>query len=738
MTRTIVPVLTSRLRLAILLGVAGLAASGSALAQSASSKDAAKSAAPKAAEAEVWRAKNANTLPVTRLTLYRSGVGSFERRGQINGDSSVQLKFNVDQINDILKSMVVLDMGGRVESVGYGSKDPLSRRLSSFGVDISDNPSMAALLARLRGTNVTVTTTEGPITGSVLGTEVRPEAQGSATAPIQVTYLNIINNGIRSVKLSDVKSFVVNDEQLAAELDKALAAMADQRADRIKTFDISTRGTGARELIVAYVHETPVWKTSYRLVLPDEKTGKNAQTNIQGWAIVENTTDEDWENVSLSLVAGQPVSFKMDLYEPLYSPRPTVAVPMAAGVMPKVYDLALGESVEKTDLKPQYRSGMAMKMGMAKDKEMAEMRAGKPGNPAPAMAGVPGGGGGQSPFQSNRAMTDEDMLNYGATAAAHGEEGELFRYELDAPVTIQRQRSAMLPILGSPIESRRVSIYNPNDGQPHPMRGLELTNTTKMQLMPGPVSVFEGGTYAGDAQIGHIAAGDRRLLAFATDLEIGVTTKSSSDSVVRKIKIVKGVLEQTIKYVSTAEYTFTNKDLARGRTLLVEQPRMGGYELVGISPTETTEALYRFEVKLEAGKAGTLKIPQETTGQTTLGVTDIDTRTLFEYCTNGKASEAVMNAVRDLAKRRDALELARQKVTGIETSMAEIDKDQNRLRQNMNSLDRASQLYSQYMQKLTAQEKKIDELGVQLEAAREGVRSSERDLAQYISTLNVE
>lgn len=725
MTRTIVPVLTSRVRVAMLLGLAGVASSGLASAQNA-----APAQNRAGATAEAWRAKNANTLPVTRLTLYRSGVGSFERRGQITGDMSVQLKFNVDQINDILKSMVVLDMGGRVESVGYGSKDPLSRRLSSFGVDISDNPSMAALLARLRGTNVTVTTTEGPVTGSVLGTETRPEAQGAATAPIQVTYLNLISGGIRSVKLSDVKSFVVNDEQLAAELDKALAAMADQRADRIKTVDISTRGAGARELVVAYVHETPVWKTSYRLVIPDEKAGKNSQTNIQGWAIVENTTDEDWENVSLALVAGQPVSFKMDLYEPLYSPRPTVAVPMAAGVMPKVYDLALRADLERAEMKVANRAtpGAGGVVGGYKDAaRAAEMPA-----PASAMAERRGG------VSAGKAMSGDDLLAFGMPAAAHGEEGELFRYELDAPVTIQRQRSAMLPILGAPIESRRVSIYNPGDGQPHPMRGLELTNNTSMQLMPGPVSVFEGGTYAGDAQIGHIPAGDKRLLAFATDLEVGVTTKSSTDSVVRKTRIVKGVLERTIKYVNTSEYTFVNKDMARGRTLLVEQPRMGGYELVGISPTETTETLYRFEVGLEAGKAGTLKIPQEATGSTTLAVTDIDTRTLFEYCTDGKASEAVINAVRELAKRRDALEVARQKVSALETSTAEIDKDQSRLRQNMNQLDRASQLYAQYMQKLTAQEKKIDELGVQLEQARDGVRSSEKELADFVATLSVE
>lgn len=720
--RQVVPIFTPRLCVAMLVAASGL--TSSALAQAATPTPQPPNVSGSVAGA-MGKAKPTDSLPVTRITLYRSGVGSFERRGQVSGDASVQLKFNVDQINDILKSMIVLDMGGRLESVGYGSKDPLARRLSSFGVDISDNPSMAALLTRLRGTNVTVTTTEGPVTGTILGVESREEASGASQKPISVAYLNLISSGIRSVRLADVKSFTVNDEQLAAELDKALAAMADQRADRIKTVDISTRGDMVRELVVAYVHETPVWKTSYRLVVPDANAADTkGSTKIQAWAIVENTTDEDWENVNLSLVAGQPVSFRMDLYEPLYSPRPEIPVPMAAGVMPRVYGMALEELADKTDLAAEIR-GRA-NSPMAKSLARAESA---PGSPAPMSDRAAG----------ERLHLGAAMAGYAPAAVAHGnDEGELFRFELDAPVTIERQRSAMLPILSAGIDARRVSIYNPSDGQPHPMCGLELTNSTQMQLMPGPVSVFEGGVYAGDAQIGHIPAGDKRLLAYATDLEVGVVTKYDTSNTVRKVRIVNGVLEQTIKYVSTSDYTFTNKDQARGRTLLIEQPRMGGYELVGLKPKEITETLYRFEVTLDPGKAGSLKIPQETTGMTTLGVTDLDTRVLFEYCTSGKASEAVMNAVREIAKRRDALEAGRSRVKSLEAAWAEIEKDQSRLRQNMERLDKNSQLYAQYMQKLTTQEKKIDDLGTQMEQGREEVQRAEAELAGFIAGLNVE
>ncbi|MCX5689107.1 MAG: hypothetical protein NTV94_04840, partial [Planctomycetota bacterium] len=277
-------------------------------------------------------------LPIKSITLYRSGVGSFQRHGTVDGTSTVQLRFDVSQINDILKSMVVLDLSGKgqVGGVSYASRDPLAKRLSSFGVDISDEPSLSTLLVRLRGAKVTIAVPDGKFTGTVIGGEVRQVTSGASPTAISVPFINLLTeSGIKSLNLTMTSNVEVLDKDLASELHRALAAVAEHRADRIKTVDVNLLGDGQREIMIGYVQESPVWKASYRLVLPKaaaKPDGNDAasaqrlkeQISMQGWAIIENTTDEDWNNIDLSLVSGQPVSFRMDLYQPLYATRPMV------------------------------------------------------------------------------------------------------------------------------------------------------------------------------------------------------------------------------------------------------------------------------------------------------------------------------------------------------------------------------------------------------------------------------
>lgn len=713
-------------------------------------------------------------LPIKKITLYRSGVGSFQRGGQVSGDSVVNLKFSTDQINDILKSMVVLDLsGGRVESVAYGSKDPLSKRLSSFGVDISDNPSLAELMKRLRGSAVMVTTPDGPIPGTVLGVENRQRAEGNAQQPITSSYLTLVTaNGLRAIDIASISAFDIQDKQLAADLSKALAALADQRAERTKTVDISLRGDGTRDIAIAYIHETPVWKTSYRLVLPESDAGSRGDgrpetssdgrkpaapvparggSTLQGWAIIENPTDEDWKDVRLSLVSGQPVSFQMDLYEPLYSYRPEVPVPTIPGVAPRIFEggITLGQALQPADSDASGGGGGGRgraafdkaKAGEARKSEAMgrSMDSRAPGSPAPAVASEMTSAG----LNFERAQMP--------AAAQGGDVGEIFQYQLNEPVSIQRQQSAMLPIISEGIQSRRVSIYSRSDNAKHPARGVELTNSTDLQLLPGPMTVFDAGNYAGDAQIGHIPPGDHRLLAYAVDLDVDAMVEEQSNSTVNKLRIVNGTIEQTVKQVASTTYGFTNKDIKRARTLIVEHQRWTGWDLVDAKnkPAEKTEGLYRYEVALEAGsgdangggkpKPTALTIAQERTDRQYVGLVDFDTNMLLRYSQEGKVSQKVVDAFRDAGARKRAVDAAQQKVRDLETERGEIDKDQARLRENMKSVaDKGSQIYSRYLQKLDQQETRMEALVKELEQARANAQKMEQEFQQFIAGLNVE
>ena len=640
-------------------------------------------------------------LPIKSIALYRSGVGSFERHGLIDGNRMVQLRFNTDQINDILKSMIVLDLSknGRVGGVSYASRDPLSKRLASFGVDISDAPSLGILMSRLRGAKVSITVPDGQFAGIVVGGETRSLTTGASPTAVPVSFINLLTAaGIKSLNLSMASNIEVQDKDLANELQRALAAVAEHRADRTKTVDVNFVGEGSREVMIGYEQEAPVWKASYRLELPDlkaetpAKDGIKDKLSMQGWAIVENTTDEDWNNIELSLVSGQPVSFRMDLYQPLYAFRPIVPVPTVPGVAPRIFEgsVSSGQVDQEAAPAPSIAYGKA-KMDLAKPGAPAKARVDRR-----AMADESGlrAAGATGGFQA------EDMINYAPAAQARAaESGEVFEYHLEHPVTIERQRSAMLPIITSAVSGRRVSIFTPADSSTHPMRGVEMVNDSGLQLLPGPIAVYDDGTYAGDAQIGHVPASDKRLLAYSVDLEVDSTSSDDQNSRIEKLRIVHGMIEMTSLSTSKVKYTFANKDAKRGRTIIVEQPKDDSWTLKApAKPYETTDTLHRFIVEVAAAKVAVLEIVRERIDRQGIEVNSMTPETLLSYRTNGAAvSESVLEAVKKAGSFAATVRQIDERIAALAKEKAEIDADQTRIRQNMGSIDRASELYGKYM-----------------------------------------
>ncbi len=673
------------------------------------------------------------SLALTNITLYRSGVGYFLRQGQITGHSRVSLQFDVNQINDVLKSLQVLDMGGRVESVSYPSKDPLARRMASFGLQIGDNPSMVDLLSRLRGATVTLTLTDGTVSGSVLSVEVRRLPGGTTDRPILVDtpMVNLVTgSGIRSVPIPSVLNFQIADKALADELNRALAALGESRAERTKTIDVLFSGAESRRAAIAYVHETPVWKTSYRLVLPENdsrgEAARNAQGFMQGWALVENTTDQDWSNVRLSLVSGRPVSFRMDLFEPLYVFRPEVPVPTVAGVMPRVFEGGMDNRAATP------ARAAAMPAGAAGRRVSSEAVMAAPASP-PVDAATGGG------FRDGRGISADELMDYGPRSqATGGDVGETFQYTVDQPVTIERQRSAMIPIISTNVGARRVSIYNMSDRSDHPMRGLELTNATDLQLLPGPLAVFDGASYAGDAQINQVAAGDKRLIAFAVDLEVAVQTMPEDDSVMTRLRIVDGSFELTTSESRGVRYTFDNKDLKRSRTIIVEHPKFDGWELKApFDPEESTQTLHRFAIEVDAGKKSTFAVSQQRVVRSIIGIFDYDLDTLLRFNRDGKFSAEALAAVREIFARRQAVTEQERVIADLDRQLNALKADQTRISQMLSQLDRQSETYRNLLQKVNRQESDIDQMTTTRADAAKALEELRRALNNAVRNLNV-
>ncbi|MBL8744869.1 MAG: hypothetical protein JNK58_00780 [Phycisphaerae bacterium] len=680
-------------------------------------------------------------LPIRTIVLYRSGVGYFERQGTVQGDQRASLKFETRQVNDILKSMVLLDLdGGKIGAVTYGSKEPLDRRLASFGVDISGAPSIADLFRQLRGAKISATGPDGVIEGTILGVETRPVAPPQTTGggqpgqPFMDSFVTIVApTGVKAVRIAQISSFNFADAELNNELAKALAAIAEQRAENTKAVDVAFNGDAgkARRVVVAYIHEMPVWKTSYRLVLPDETKGaapdakKKSTMTLQGWAIVENTTDQDWKDVRLSLASGRPVSFTMDLYQPLFTTRPDVPVPFLAGVAPRVYESAA--NLQSMAVIPQggaARESARNELAMRKSKERFA-----DGEAAPAAASD----------QAWTPLSSDDFTSYAAQSqASAGEAGETFMYTLDVPVTLERQRSAMLPILTTPVEGQRVSIYNAAAFAKHPMRGVKITNADT-HLMPGPISVYDGAAYAGDAQIPHTSRAQERLLSYAVDLDVLGEMESAGAETINKIKIVDGLLHFESKYRTTATYKLTNNDAARSRLVLIEHPRSDGWDLIEPKePAETTENLYRFQLPLDAGKSASLKVVQEQGRVQQYTLIDYDLNTLLAYSKQGKASPAVADAMKKAAAINARIREQSRRIDDLESRRHEIAGEQDRIRSNMNSLDRNSDLYRRYTSKLNEQETQVEGLLSQRDEAQTARLAAEKELRDYLRDLDVE
>ena len=684
-------------------------------------------------------------VPVREVVLFSSGVGYFEHFGQIKDNSATVLRFKSEQINDILKSLVLEDLDkGQVNAVTYPSQGPLERTLRSFQIDLTQNPALSELLNQLRGAKVTVTLAMGArqIEGTVLGVEKqqRPSGDKDHPQPVEVNLVNLVSEtGIQPVELAQISDVHIEDPELRRELAQALAAVAQARDKDKKPVEIHFTGNGERRVRIGYVVETPVWKTSYRLILPggneipaaqEDKKLRDVQHpdqgSLQGWAIVENQTDSDWKDVQLSLVSGRPISFIQDLYHPLYIPRPIVQPELYASLRPQTYEGGIADSSKAT----------VMSLS-----EAEQTPAPAPATPPAAEFGVPmsrassaGASGGKQMQQMARLMNPTASISSVASAA---KVGELFQYTV-GNVSIARQQSAMLPIVTDPIQAEKLSIYNQSVLASNPLLGARLKNTTGKYLLQGPVTVISGPSYAGDASLGDVPPGQQRLLSYGIDQE--VTVHASDDTQRNQLltgKIVKGILQLTYKQTFSQDYTAEDKS-EQPKTLLIEAPRHQGWTLLEPKkPIETTDALYRFEGKLKPHELSKLTVREEHTELQEVQVLPMDTSVVEMYARTGEIPQDVREALSKAAQLKSALADTQRQIQEHQQKLAEITAEQSRIRENMKAVSAASDYYKRLLTELDQQETTIQDLHKQVQDLQQQQDQRRKALEDYIASLNV-
>ena len=642
-------------------------------------------------------------LPVRRVVLYKHGVGYFERSGELQPGEEARLEFKAEEMDDVLKSFLVQDAaGGRITAIRYDSSQPVEVRLSEFPFKLGENQPLTALLDSLKGARIEVQIGNQTIAGLIVGARrSAPEAQPERE------WLTLAgdNGELRTLELAAASWLRFQDERLARLFREYLALAGGGRIRQARTLLIEADSSRRRKITAAYVAPAPVWKSSYRLNL---EPGGGAL--LEGWAIVDNTSGEDWNGVSLSVVSGRPVSFISRLYEPKFVSRPEAQLPEDRAQGPVVYSGPIVVSSPKTAgaARELAARGLQTDASRAPVAEAAQAPAPQP----PAVSSV-------------------------APDVCAREAGELFAYDFAHPVTIRNGQSAMLPFVQQKVSARKLLIYQDGRGQ-NPLNAVELINDTGKTLDGGPVTVYEAATYAGEALIETIKAADKRLLSYGVDLGTRVTTQfESGGSLVREVHLRRGVLtvRQAAREVRT--YTIINSE-QKPKTLLVEQPARPGFQLIEPKPVETTAGAYRFEVKLAAGALEKLPVVEERVFDNTYAVTNLTPDVLASYIQNKNLSPAARTQMETLSKLKRRIAELDAEITRLERRAGEITSDQARIRQNMDSLNRIAGQQAQvqeYVALLAADEAELATLRSRLAELRPQRAALESEMNSLIEKI---
>ncbi len=551
-------------------------------------------------------------LPVRKVVLYKNGVGYFEHFGTVNGDQRVSIDFTSPQLNDVLQSLTVLDQGGgHITGINYTSTTPLSEQLRTLSLGMGDDPTAAELFRALRGQRVEVTGAPGGLlTGRLMSIESRTEAVGGGSgsdgsaATIEKFYLTLVagNGAVRVIELSPQLSVRPLDANLQGQLDRYLELMNTTHANGLRHLTLNALGQGQRELMVSYISEVPVWKSTYRMVFPREANGK---ATLQGWAVVDNTVGSDWDNVQLSLVAGAPQSFIQPLSQPLYTRRPEVPIATEAQLTPQTHEAAEANAPAQLQLAAKEKAFDAIGQPVARSEMVnGQLRNRVAGGGLGSRIGY--GAGGQISNSGAMAYRPTDAIQPGDVAASAFD--DYFQYTLARPVTIHKNESAMVPILQQELPAEHVTLWSQRE--PVPLRAVWLDNTSKLTLDSGSFSIFENGEFAGEGLLQPIHPGEKRLLSYAADQAVRVRIEDrNTRRNLSHLDIRKGIIIETHLDVASQTYVAVN-NADEAREVLIEHPRRSnGWSLdERIKADETTPALYRFKVQVAAHSTAKLEV----------------------------------------------------------------------------------------------------------------------------------
>ncbi|MEO1190828.1 MAG: DUF4139 domain-containing protein [Pseudomonadota bacterium] len=634
----------------------------------------------------------AQDLDLKRVVLSTGGLGYFEYEAQVTGDAELAITVPLAQVDDVLKSLVVYDQAGRIGAVSLPGRQPLAQVFEALPFDQAALTSPAALLRALAGAEITASGPQGA-SGRILSVveEQVIDEQGRASSHTRVTLMGA--RGLASFVLEEAESLRFTDPQVEAQVSEALEALARHGERDRRTLTLSAPGEGPRLLRVAYVVEVPLWKTSYRLSLAEDEP----MAAMQGWAVLENQSGENWEGVELTLVSGNPVAFRQALYESYYLDRPEIPV-----------------SVVSRILAPLAPLGLAARAGDSAPR--AALQAEAAPAPAPAYA---------------------EILEAGSR---EGVAQTLFR--LPDPVDLAKGESLLVPFLDRGLPGEQLSYYRPGVSGVHPLSSLDLRNNTETSLPPGLITLYQRAgddstSYLGDARLDLLAPASSRLISFALDAKVTVAEREERAQAVTQVTIADGIMTVTQEDRITYRYQVTGASDA-ARTLLIETPRLPGWSLSSATP-EANESLegYRQKLTLAAGESQTVTLTLSRPISQEVVLADQNDARLGFYLDSDQFPEAVKEKLRDLADLRTALAEARRALSAAQDQRAALVSDQGRLRENLAAVPEGSDLSRRYLALLSEQEDRLESLDSLVQTRQSVEQQAAAALRRYLAELRL-
>jgi hypothetical protein len=615
-------------------------------------------------------------LPVRTVVLYKHGVGYFERAGTLGPGESARLDFKAGEMNDVLKSLTINEQGGKVTGLRYDSSIPLDRKLAEFPFRINNGEPLSAVIDQLKGARIEMEFGPQKISGAIVSARL---IEGDKDRPEREQLTLLMDSGeLRNVDLAAATSIRFTDPKLQSQFKDYLVALTGARSQDKRSVYIDSTDSKSRDVQAAYIVPMPAWKSSYRLLFME--TG---QPTLEGWAIVDNTTGEDWTNVQMSLVSGKPISFISQLYAPKYINRLGAELPEDQAVAPTVYSGAV----------------QAQAAGPVNGRA-----SGKGGGFGPGEGGGVGGG-------VFRARAPE-MSTIVAAGPAQ-EIADLFEYSIATPVTVRKDESAMLPFLQQKVSARKLIVYS-DSSKPNPFSAAEIVNNTGKTLDGGPITVYDAGAYAGEALVETFKNADKRFISYGVDLgtRIAINLDSHNDAV-GELHAHNGLLITRAAQVQKKTYSIHNID-ARAKTLIVEHPVRTEFTLIDTpKPTETARDVYRFEIKLPANGSLDFPVTEEHIVDTQISVSSLNPDGLLTYVRNKNITDNARRQLQQIADLKTQIANIDTEKHSVSDQANTLSRDEERNRQNIASLSSVSgqqQLVQDYARKLADQETQIAQL----------------------------